>query len=89
MVTGNDVDSGPPLSYSLRLDAAAAGNFEINPYSGQVFLTGSLDHEERTWFTLTVQASDSKHQTTANLTVVVEDVNDNAPAFTQDLYQVN
>lgn len=51
-------------------------------------LTGPLDYEERTWYTLTVRSSDSKHQSEANLTVLVDDVNDNAPTFTQDLYQV-
>lgn len=51
-------------------------------------LTGPLDYEERTWYTLTVRTSDSKHQSEANLTVLVDDVNDNSPTFTQDLYQV-
>lgn len=88
MVTGNDVDSGPALSYSLHLDKNSQGKFGIHRYSGRVFLTSSLDFEEKTWYTLTVKASDSKHQTDANLTVVVEDVNDNVPTFTQDLYQV-
>ncbi|KAI4894375.1 hypothetical protein NFI96_017390, partial [Prochilodus magdalenae] len=88
MVTGNDVDSGPALSYSLRLDVPSQGKFGIHRYNGRVFLTAPLDFEERTWYTLTVQASDSKHQSEANLTVLVEDVNDNVPAFTQDLYQV-
>uniref|UniRef100_A0AAR2L9B7 Protocadherin-16 n=1 Tax=Pygocentrus nattereri TaxID=42514 RepID=A0AAR2L9B7_PYGNA len=88
MVTGNDVDSGPVLSYSLRLDTPSQGKFGIHRYNGRVFLTAPLDFEERTWYTLTVQASDSKHQSEANLTVLVEDVNDNVPTFTQDLYQV-
>lgn len=87
-VTGNDVDSGPPLSYTLQLDANSEGMFGIHQYGGGVSLTGSLDYEERTWYTLTVRSSDSKHQSEANLTVLVDDVNDNAPAFTQDLYQV-
>lgn len=52
-------------------------------------LTGPLDYEKRTWYTLTVRSSDSKHQSEANLTVLVDDVNDNAPTFTQDLYQVH
>lgn len=51
-------------------------------------LTGPLDYEERTWYTLTIRSSDSKHQSEANLTVLVDDVNDNAPTFTQDFYQV-
>ncbi|KAG7484455.1 hypothetical protein MATL_G00049540 [Megalops atlanticus] len=87
-VTGNDVDSGPALSYSLHLDSHAMGKFGIHRYGGGVSLTAPLDFEERTWYTLTVRASDSKHQSEANLTVLVEDVNDNAPVFTQDLYQV-
>uniref|UniRef100_A0A4W4G0C1 Protocadherin-16 n=1 Tax=Electrophorus electricus TaxID=8005 RepID=A0A4W4G0C1_ELEEL len=87
-VTGNDVDSGPALYYSLRLDTPSLGKFGIHRYNGKVFLTAPLDFEERTWYTLTVQASDSKHLSEANLTILVEDVNDNVPVFTQDLYQV-
>ncbi|XP_045930685.1 protocadherin-16-like [Micropterus dolomieu] len=87
-VTGNDVDSGPALSYTLHLDKNSQGMFGIHRYGGGVSLTGSLDYEERTWYTLTVRSSDSKHQSEANLTVLVDDVNDNAPTFTQDFYQV-
>nr|XP_020468749.1 protocadherin-16-like [Monopterus albus] len=87
-VTGNDVDSGPALSYTLHLDTNSHGMFGIHRYGGGVSLTGPLDYEERTWYTLTIRTSDSKHQSEANLTVLVDDVNDNAPTFTQDLYQV-
>ncbi|TNN75084.1 Protocadherin-16 [Liparis tanakae] len=62
--------------------------FGIHRYGGGVSLTGLLDYEERTWYTLTVRSSDSIHQSEANITVLVDDVNDNAPIFTQDLYQV-
>ncbi|XP_077466669.1 protocadherin-16-like [Stigmatopora argus] len=88
-VTGNDVDSGPALSYTLHLDADGEGMFAIQRFGGgAVALTGALDYEERTRYALIVRSSDSKHQTEANLTVLVEDVNDNAPVFTQDSYQV-
>ncbi|XP_029027438.1 protocadherin-16-like [Betta splendens] len=87
-VTGNDVDSGPALSYTLHLDPNNQGMFGIHRYGGGVSLTGPLDYEERMWYTLTIWSSDSKHQSEANLTVLVDDVNDNVPAFTQDLYQV-
>ncbi|XP_038820726.1 protocadherin-16-like [Salvelinus namaycush] len=87
-VTGNDVDSSPALSYSLQLDGSSQGKFGIHRYSGGVSLTAPLDYEDRTWYTLTVRATDSQHQTEANITILVEDVNDNAPAFTHDLYQV-
>ena len=87
-VTGNDVDSGPALFYSLHLDSDSQGQFGIHRYGGGVSLTGQLDYEKRTWYTVTISTSDSMHRSEANLTVLVEDVNDNAPVFTQDLYQV-
>ncbi|KAM8835014.1 protocadherin-16 [Synchiropus picturatus] len=88
LVTGNDVDSTPALSYSLQLDPTALGKFGVHRYSGGVSLTAPLDFEEKTWYTVTVRATDSQHQTEANLTILVVDVNDNAPEFTHDLYQV-
>lgn len=51
-------------------------------------LTEPLDYEQRSRYTLTVRASDSQHEAEANVTVLVEDVNDNAPTFGQTLYQV-
>ncbi|XP_061607074.1 protocadherin-16-like isoform X2 [Phyllopteryx taeniolatus] len=88
LVTGNDVDSGPALAYTLHLDPSSVGKFGIHRYTGGVSLTAPLDFEEKTWYTVTVRATDSQHHTEANITILVEDVNDNVPAFTQDLYQV-
>ncbi|XP_029821605.1 protocadherin-16 [Manacus vitellinus] len=87
-LTGNDVDSGPALSYTLLLEGDAAGTFGVLRYGGRIALTGPLDHEQRSHYTLTLRASDTRHETEANLTVLVEDVNDNVPTFTQSFYQV-
>nr|XP_034970866.1 protocadherin-16 [Zootoca vivipara]XP_034970867.1 protocadherin-16 [Zootoca vivipara] len=88
MVTGNDVDCGPQLSYMLVLDSGTAGTFSILRYGGRITLLGPLDYEQRSRYALTVRASDSQHETEANVTVLVEDVNDNPPVFSQALYQV-
>ncbi|KAM6985192.1 protocadherin-16 [Aplochiton taeniatus] len=88
MVTGNDVDSSPALSYSLQLEPSSLGRFGIHRYGGGLSLTSQLDYEERSWYTVTVRATDSQHHTQANITILVEDVNDNTPTFTQELYQV-
>lgn len=88
-LTGNDVDSGPALSYTLLLEGDVADTFGVLRYGGHVALTGPLDHEQRSRYTLTLRASDTRHETEANLTVLVEDVNDNVPTFTQGFYQVH
>ncbi|XP_051903998.1 protocadherin-16-like [Hippocampus zosterae] len=88
VVTGNDVDSGPALAYSLHLDPSATGKFGIQRYTGGLSLTSPLDFEEKTWYTLTVRATDGQHRAEANVTVLVEDVNDNVPVFGRDLYRV-
>lgn len=87
-LTGNDVDSGPALSYTLVLDGDAVGTFSVLRYGGRIALTGPLDYEQRSHYSLTLRASDTRHETEANLTVIVEDMNDNAPAFSQPFYQV-
>ncbi|KAG7247389.1 hypothetical protein CRUP_036451, partial [Coryphaenoides rupestris] len=88
VVTATDRGS-PRLAGSATLtpEPSAVGRFSVHRYGGAVSLAGPLDFEERTWYTVTVRATDSRHHTEANITVLVEDVNDNAPVFTQDLYQ--
>ncbi|XP_061485277.1 protocadherin-16 isoform X2 [Rhineura floridana] len=88
MATGNDVDCGPLLSYTLVPDSSTTGTFSILHYGGRITLMAPLDYEQRSRYTLTIRASDSQHEAEANVTVLVEDVNDNPPVFAQALYQV-
>ncbi|XP_074864859.1 protocadherin-16 isoform X1 [Carettochelys insculpta] len=87
-VTGNDVDSGPALSYTLGPDGDTTGTFSILRYGGHIALTRPLDYEQCNHYILSIRSSDSRHETEANLTVIVEDINDNAPTFSQGFYQV-
>ncbi|XP_023854145.1 protocadherin-23 [Salvelinus sp. IW2-2015] len=87
-VSANDVDLSSTVTYSFLDNASAAGSFAIDRYTGVVTLTQKLDHEEQTTHRLVVWASDSLHQTTAEVLVQVLDVNDNVPVFSQDFYQV-
>lgn len=86
-VTGNDVDSGPVLWYVLS-PSGPQDPFSVGRYGGRLSLTGPLDFEQRDRYHLQLLAHDGPHEGRANLTVFVEDVNDNSPAFSQTLYQV-
>lgn len=86
-VTGNDVDSGPVLWYVLS-PSGPQDPFSIGRYGGRVSLTGPLDFEQCDHYHLQLLAHDGPHESHANLTVLVEDVNDNVPTFSQSLYQV-
>ncbi|XP_075437675.1 protocadherin-16-like [Ascaphus truei] len=87
-VTGNDVDSGPALWYTLSVDGSPEGTFSILRFGGQIWLREQLDFEERSSYTLSVQSCDGEHQTRAEITLTLQDVNDNSPQFTRSLYQV-
>ncbi|XP_008579802.1 PREDICTED: protocadherin-16 [Galeopterus variegatus] len=86
-VTGNDVDSGPVLWYALS-PSGPQDPFSVGRYGGRISLMGPLDFEQCDRYHLQLLAHDGPHEGHANLTVLVEDVNDNAPAFSQSLYQV-
>ncbi|KAG8428943.1 hypothetical protein GDO86_018762, partial [Hymenochirus boettgeri] len=86
-VTGNDVDSGPALSYTLLVDGTTERTFSILRYGGQIWLSKQLDYEDRSSFTLTIQTSDGKHHTRADVKLTLEDVNDNTPEFSKSFYQ--
>ncbi|MCI4394856.1 hypothetical protein PGIGA_G00173570 [Pangasianodon gigas] len=87
-VMAADVDLGSSITYSLAQTEEANGSFAIDSYSGIITSLKSLDYEEQILHILTIVASDSVHQTEAQITVKVLDVNDNAPVFSQEFYQV-
>ena len=98
-VKAQDGDEGPNASvrYSL-LGPGGSGPqadpplFTVDPSSGLVVTLRRLDREREAAVRLLVEAEDGGEQplsSTATVTVVIEDVNDNEPVFQQQLYNVS
>ncbi|CAK1552466.1 unnamed protein product [Leptosia nina] len=66
---------------------------QVDPFSGQVVLTSSLDYEELKSpnLTLTVQATsnDGTKHSNAKVVIGVININDNKPVFEKELYKVS
>lgn len=86
-----DADSGPNsyVEYSLR--GPFGNKFSIGTINGDVKLVGELDREELANYTLTVVATDKGElplSSTMDVTMIVLDVNDNTPSFSQNIYDI-
>uniref|UniRef100_A0A8C3NRZ5 Cadherin domain-containing protein n=1 Tax=Cyanoderma ruficeps TaxID=181631 RepID=A0A8C3NRZ5_9PASS len=88
-VSATDVDEGfnGLVVYTLK---GGEGKMDIDS-SGFILLQKLLDREEQEFYNLTVIASDQgqpPRSTALNLTVIVGDMNDNAPVFSLSRYEV-
>uniref|UniRef100_A0A665TWY8 FAT atypical cadherin 3b n=1 Tax=Echeneis naucrates TaxID=173247 RepID=A0A665TWY8_ECHNA len=88
-----DPDEGLNRTVVYSLMDSVNGIFSIDPISGMVTLEKSLDRESRDSYRLRVQAADQAGQqgalaTQVDLTILVLDVNDNAPVFQRRDYAV-
>ncbi|VDK84946.1 unnamed protein product [Litomosoides sigmodontis] len=81
-----DVDTDTQLEYSLL---SSDGLFEIDPFTGKIFLIQNLDYETSKEHTIHVQVTDGENTSRTALRIVVEDVNDNAPQFEEQFYLIN
>ncbi|KAG1676563.1 Protein dachsous [Nymphon striatum] len=88
MVTANDVDTNPALTYRFASDGNPDKMFSIDAFSGKIMLAQPLDHEKKKTYELKIESSDAAHVAETKVTVNVVDVNDNAPAFLLPSYQV-
>lgn len=75
------------LIYSLQ-EENASNHFEMNFQTGKLTVSSPLDYESQPTHVLTVRASDfvSGAFSEAVVEIEVEDVNDNAPVFSQQTY---
>ena len=75
--------------YSLR---GESDKFRIDAKTGQIVTRVKLDREEQSEYRLVVLAADSSptnpRQSSVNVTINVDDMNDNSPLFSKDLYTV-
>ena len=84
-----DVGSNGEVVFSLLPPTAL---FSINPVTGQVITTGTLDHETRSSHSLTVQVCDNGDVQLCDTSVVVINVidfNDETPRFDLSVYTVD
>lgn len=87
--TDKDVGNNAKIRYSLLGDKSE--RFEIDSTTGMISTNSTLDREEWNVYYLIIMAQDSSttdpRTATANLTIVVEDENDNTPTFAQPVYE--
>ncbi|NWU42622.1 PCD23 protein, partial [Hylia prasina] len=89
-LSASDEDTGlnGELTYSLIDDTYGA--FAIDSVTGSIITTKALDRETKSQYTFRAVASDcSTHfpRSTTVMTVLIQDVNDNAPKFEQGYYK--
>ncbi|XP_061408146.1 LOW QUALITY PROTEIN: protocadherin Fat 1-like [Lethenteron reissneri] len=90
LVHASDADSGENARLRYSLHGAGAERFRIDPDTGELRSLAPLDREETAAYSLTARATDGGGLSCqASVLVQLEDVNDNAPAFTTPLYSVS
>uniref|UniRef100_A0A8C7LXV5 Si:dkey-22o22.2 n=1 Tax=Oncorhynchus kisutch TaxID=8019 RepID=A0A8C7LXV5_ONCKI len=102
-VSATDLDSGlhGMINYViLKDDSGDSQYFSINSYTGVIHTRASFDREQKGSYLIEVQSQDSSESArpgqqgqpntdTAYVRILVTDVNDNAPAFAQSVYEVS
>nr|XP_053612376.1 cadherin-related tumor suppressor [Plodia interpunctella] len=87
--TDKDFGNNAKIRYSLLGDKSE--RFQIDSNTGVISTNASLDREEWDIYYLIIMAQDSSttdpRTATANLTISVEDENDNIPTFSHSIYE--
>ena len=89
VLEATDADIGPDGELSYRMTSGDSSLFDVS-LSGEITLVGSVDRESEDEHMLQVEACDSGMPRLCclfNVTIVVTDVNDNAPSFQLPFYQ--
>ncbi|XP_030347049.1 protocadherin Fat 4-like [Strigops habroptila] len=93
IITATDRDTGDNAFVVYNLTGGAENTFEIDEINGNIKIKNSPDYETMNEYNLTVTAVNNKSapffQATTHVTVLVMDVNDNAPVFDQSSYSAS
>ena len=84
-MTADDPDTVGMLTYSF---VTPQTQFLIDSTTGRITTINALDREQRGQYEFAVRVTDGTFEATADVTVVVTDLNDNTPVFTQPMYRV-
>ncbi len=88
-VSSVDKDIGRNANSSYSFTDPGQTPFAIDPVSGNITVTGILDREVQDEYLIRVAAIDGSWRAETLVTVIVQDVNDNAPEFEQSYYSFN
>uniref|UniRef100_A0A8C3YB10 Protocadherin Fat 2 n=1 Tax=Catagonus wagneri TaxID=51154 RepID=A0A8C3YB10_9CETA len=81
-VSATDLDSDTNAQITYSLHGPGADDFKLDPHTGELITLTALDRERKDVYTLVAKATDGGGQSCqADVTLHVEDVNDNAPRF--------
>lgn len=81
-LTASDIDSGIYGEITYSLQGFGMDKFGSDPEFGGIYLTGKVDYEQQSSYSLTLEAKDGGNRST-HVVILVEivDVNDNTPVF--------
>ncbi|XP_043548676.1 protocadherin-16-like [Chiloscyllium plagiosum] len=88
-IHATDRDQG--LNGLLRYGGLVDDSFSIDPVTGVITTSQSLDREQQDHYQLTVYAKDSgspPNVATVTVSIKIEDENDNKPMFEKDVYEL-
>ncbi|XP_057586594.1 protocadherin Fat 2 isoform X2 [Hippopotamus amphibius kiboko] len=81
-VSATDLDSDTNAQITYSLHGPGADEFKMDPHTGELTTLTVLDREKKDAYSLVAKATDGGGQSCqADVTLHVEDVNDNAPRF--------
>ncbi|VDN05957.1 unnamed protein product [Thelazia callipaeda] len=87
-VKAHDLDRLSNLKYDLYAVYGGRIPFGVRTDSGALFVKEPLDYEKENVYHMKLFVTDGKHNATTDLYVYIDDINDNAPQFEKNLYEI-